>query len=940
MNLGGDSNFPTDDEATWPDLYALLGVAPDASFEQLRARIRTAYLEATTNADHRNVERRIYFQMMGQRIVPQARRILLEERTRRAYDRQLALHRNGDASAISYTRFVSQLATLENEKSAPANDIKSALLASADSPSVLTTLASPQNRPSSTRSASPKEAAQQLFDQAHDVLRSEKKFAEMTPLNALLPSLADEAAVADAPPIELPPAKSRRGTRQNDVSIPNSNVSESKSAPEKSATVSETPTSESSFAVATLSGLSLSDVSTDQTEETPRENVGLWEKVAPRNVRTTETAPNPKTDAPPQTDALSQTDATRQTDSPPQTDATRQTDVFVEKPSLSRTRDAKTAQSSTRLAKEGNFGDVPILQRVLPAENISPTDEMSPDAMSPDEIAARKTLKNAATTNAPNRAATAANATSSNATEANADLADAFFDDTVFSEANSTAANRATSANATLSNADLANANNSGEATSESDAQIEAEAGRARVLRVERGARPLTSEQLRSSGGQDLGGGFRGLVSSGRAPLDENAPSKSGKRFQSRVSVGNRSGARDQAASGGRKRVLSQPILLLLTAFTSAALAFMTFHLRNASAPTVVAPTVRIVYSSDLQPFMERARQNFAQTTQGRGVDLDLRPVDSRDGMHMALGDAAKSPLNAPSNAPSSTRLASDAASPQFDVWIPSETLWSDRFNQVASKNRRQPISVARSLADSPLVLIARDDRAASLKKRFPNHIISSWDALRRAIAADAPGHFGLTDPQKSGSGVLARLFMAREWCERNGVPWNEKAASDARLWKWLATFEDNVPQYSALTSDMIKDLVMGNSDRFWWAIGYESDALGWMNSGKSLQIFYLPRTAYAGHPFCVLERADIDADSRRARNDFETFLRSRAMQNALAQNGFRPTEIRLADLKKNPFARADFRARGLKESGFRVDQRVNYDVLNALNVQWSTRYK
>jgi hypothetical protein len=84
----------------------LLGVPPDADDDLLRLRIRESYIEATANSDHRNMERRIHYQSMVERILPQCRRILLNPEGRAAYDHQTALHHQGLPGAMDYASFV------------------------------------------------------------------------------------------------------------------------------------------------------------------------------------------------------------------------------------------------------------------------------------------------------------------------------------------------------------------------------------------------------------------------------------------------------------------------------------------------------------------------------------------------------------------------------------------------------------------------------------------------------------------------------------------------------------------------------------------------------------------------------------------------------------------------------------------------------------------
>jgi FKBP-type peptidyl-prolyl cis-trans isomerase len=89
----------------------LLGVPDDADNELLRLRIRESYIEATANSDHRNMDRRIHYQSMVERILPQCRRILLNPEGRAAYDHQTDLHRQGLPGAMDYASFVNTAAS-------------------------------------------------------------------------------------------------------------------------------------------------------------------------------------------------------------------------------------------------------------------------------------------------------------------------------------------------------------------------------------------------------------------------------------------------------------------------------------------------------------------------------------------------------------------------------------------------------------------------------------------------------------------------------------------------------------------------------------------------------------------------------------------------------------------------------------------------------------
>jgi hypothetical protein len=155
-----------------------------------------------------------------------------------------------------------------------------------------------------------------------------------------------------------------------------------------------------------------------------------------------------------------------------------------------------------------------------------------------------------------------------------------------------------------------------------------------------------------------------------------------------------------------------------------------------------------------------------------------------------------------------------------------------------------------------------------------------------------------------------------------------------------MDSFEENAPASPAQTGAMVKDLVLGTTGRYWWGIAYESDALEWMNRGKALEIFYLPRTTLADHPFCPIERVGAPVEVAQARSSFEKFLRSTNMQKELLDSGFRPTEVSLkTKTRDNPFLKADFRARGARTENLPRDERPNARAMESLVREWGKRF-
>lgn len=68
------------------DLYDLLGFSISSTGSELRKMISALYLEAQKNLDHRNTEKKLFFQQMYEVHLPRARYVLIDEKRRGEYD--------------------------------------------------------------------------------------------------------------------------------------------------------------------------------------------------------------------------------------------------------------------------------------------------------------------------------------------------------------------------------------------------------------------------------------------------------------------------------------------------------------------------------------------------------------------------------------------------------------------------------------------------------------------------------------------------------------------------------------------------------------------------------------------------------------------------------------------------------------------------------------
>jgi len=327
---------------------------------------------------------------------------------------------------------------------------------------------------------------------------------------------------------------------------------------------------------------------------------------------------------------------------------------------------------------------------------------------------------------------------------------------------------------------------------------------------------------------------------------------------------------------------------------------------------------VLLAASPEIAPALQRAEAAWESTGENQNFSVVVQELEGDAGTQRALGGGDSAP----------------------DAWVPANNAAIDSFNALAPRFKRQTLAAGDSLARTPVVLLARGDHASELHRRFPDHQISSWSALRDAVSGGAQGHFGLSDPQKTAVGALVRFSMAREWSESNGSAAPIAAVKSPAFWTWMTTFESNSPSAYSTTGDMVNDLTQDGASRVWWGLAFESDALHAMEKGENVEVYYLPRTIAANHPFCDLERVGASVEVAAARQSFKRFLRSDDGQKSLLVSGLRPVTLSLQTrIKGNPFANPSFQARGVRQNLGR-DEREGTSALPELRSAWAKRFK
>jgi hypothetical protein len=175
------------------------------------------------------------------------------------------------------------------------------------------------------------------------------------------------------------------------------------------------------------------------------------------------------------------------------------------------------------------------------------------------------------------------------------------------------------------------------------------------------------------------------------------------------------------------QRLISPTSLNLMVAITGVLLT-ITIQ-RFAATPAIATSQGRVPIFVSAAPqiagALAQSEAEFEQSPEGAPFDLVIQPLDGDVAVRRSLGKGGNVP----------------------DVWIPANSIWIERYNGMAPKSKRPTLESTASIAQTPMVLIARSDRSSALKSKFPNHRIPSWQSLRQAVMSNAAGHFGLLDP-------------------------------------------------------------------------------------------------------------------------------------------------------------------------------------------------
>ncbi len=299
----------------------------------------------------------------------------------------------------------------------------------------------------------------------------------------------------------------------------------------------------------------------------------------------------------------------------------------------------------------------------------------------------------------------------------------------------------------------------------------------------------------------------------------------------------------------------------------------------SSAAPAPSALKIGIAFGTEKKRWLKWAVERFAETPEGKHIQIDLIPMGSLEGAQAILrGDE------------------------RVHVWSPASSVYKDVFVQEWQVQRGgDPILREEALALTPMVFVMWEARYQAFVKRYGE---LSFATIAQGLAerggwatiADKPEwglfKFGHTHPNLSNSGLMTLLLMAYH---RSDKCRDLKLADilDAHFQDWLYAVEAGVTGLSNSTGNMMREMVLKGPSSFDALFVYENVAIDYLKNAEgrwgTLHVEYPVRNMWNDNPYYIVDVPWSDAAHRKAAGQFLDFLLSEPVQQQALVHGFRP---------------------------------------------------
>src|SRR5271165_3156007 len=338
--------------------------------------------------------------------------------------------------------------------------------------------------------------------------------------------------------------------------------------------------------------------------------------------------------------------------------------------------------------------------------------------------------------------------------------------------------------------------------------------------------------------------------------------------------------------SDGPKLTLLGKLFVILFIIACVAGAYYLFMGRKAVEQTRQAagnllsggPQVQIgiAYGTEKQRWLEWAVSEFAKTSDGKRITVNLIPMGSLEGAHAILsGDQ------------------------RINVWSPASAAYKDTFIQEWQvKYSGDPILKEEPLALTPMVFVVWDERYQAFIQKYK---VMNLDTINQALQ------------EKTGWDAIAHQ---PDW--------------------GLFKFGHTHPNQS--NSVMMKEMVLKGPSSYDAMMVYESVAIDFLKNAEGrwgqIRVVYPEYNAWNENPYYIINAPWSTPEQRKAAETFLAFLLTERIQREALVHGFRPANPSVpVKFPESPFVA--YAGNGVQIDLQKICEPPKAEVVNNLLSSW-----
>ena len=333
---------------------------------------------------------------------------------------------------------------------------------------------------------------------------------------------------------------------------------------------------------------------------------------------------------------------------------------------------------------------------------------------------------------------------------------------------------------------------------------------------------------------------------------------------------------------------------------------------------------IGIAYGTEKQRWLEWAVSEFAKTSEGKRITVNLIPMGSLEGAHAILGGDKR-----------------------ITVWSPASAAYKDIFVQEWQvKFSGDPIVKEEPLALTPMVFVVWDERYKAFIQKYK---VMSLDTINQALQEktgwDAIAHqpdwglfkFGHTHPNQSNSGLMT-IVLAAYTFDHKTKDLTVRDVVNADFQQWLANLERSTSGLSNSTGNMMKEMVLKGPSSYDAAMVYENVAIDFLKNAEgrwgTIRVVYPEYNAWNENPYYIINAPWSTPEQRKAADTFLAFLLTERIQREALVHGFRPANPNVpVKFPESPFT--TYAGNGVQVDLQKICEPPKAEVVNNLLASW-----